>query len=103
MVRVLQGTQEEWRNVFFMTGGLVTGGVLVYLIFFTSGVEEWARTPAQTEDHELKKPETLSSLFMKMVRFGNQKGTWRIRACDALLCLILLHLKRQTQFVTDFR
>jgi len=52
MVRV-QGSREEWMNVFFICCGLYAFSTIVYALF-ASGVEQpWAKSePAKTADND---------------------------------------------------
>ncbi len=43
------GTQEEWRNVFYLAGAVKAFGALVFIIFGQSGVPEWAKPQTQSE------------------------------------------------------
>ena len=46
---VLQGTQEEWRTVFFLSGGLLLFSGLVYVILAEDGIAEWAKDKENSE------------------------------------------------------
>ncbi|VDN24239.1 unnamed protein product [Gongylonema pulchrum] len=39
-----QATEEEWRRVFFITGGILVVGLILYCVFATSDVQPWAKT-----------------------------------------------------------
>ena len=44
-----EGTQEQWRNVFFLSGAVDVFGALVFVIFGQSGVPEWAKPETENE------------------------------------------------------
>ena len=46
---LIQGSQSEWRNVFFMTGGVYLFGGLVYVFFGRGDIEQWAKNPVHIE------------------------------------------------------
>ncbi len=48
-----EGTQEQWRNVFFLSGAVNVFGAVVFVIFGQSGVPEWANTEVQSEKTSL--------------------------------------------------
>ena len=43
------GTQGQWRIVFFLAGAVKLLGALVFIVFGQSGVPEWAKQDAQNE------------------------------------------------------
>ena len=46
----MQGTQEEWRDVFFLSGGVLLFAGLVYILLAEGGVAEWAKGDENIDD-----------------------------------------------------
>ena len=71
----LQGSQGEWRNVFFMTGGIYLFGGFIYLILGSGNVEEWAKRPVKRNTDDSKKSEInpFDSSEEKMIGNGIHK------------------------------
>ena len=44
-----QGSQSEWRNVFFKTAGIYVFSGFTYLILGSGEIEEWAKNPVQAD------------------------------------------------------
>ncbi len=48
-----EGTETEWRNVFFLSGAVDVFGSLIFVIFGQSGIPEWATHDGQSEKKNL--------------------------------------------------
>ena len=53
-----QGSQAEWRSVFFLTAGVYLFGGLAYLIFGGGDVEDWAKPTTEKETVSNSKDKT---------------------------------------------
>ena len=51
LILFLQGNQEEWRTVFFLSGGLLIFAGLVYIVLAEDGIAEWAKDKKDIEQH----------------------------------------------------
>ena len=47
------GTRDEWLNVFYLAAGITIFGSVMYLLFGSSKLQEWAVPPSQRKDVEL--------------------------------------------------
>ena len=58
-----QDTQEEWRNVFYVCAGFTVFGAVVFGLFVSGEVEEWAKDKDdKLEDIEMRR--RLSSAYV---------------------------------------
>ena len=58
---IFWGTQEEWRIVFFICGGINLIGAVFYLIFAQGEVQEWAKSKQILNDMKCKIPPTINT------------------------------------------
>ena len=69
----MQGSQAEWRNVFFMTGGVYLFGGLVYLFFGRGDIERWARTTVYIEQGNMNMEEKEKSEINPVFTLSEKK------------------------------
>ena len=72
-----QGSQAEWRSVFFLTAGVYLFGGLAYLIFGGGDVEDWAKptTEKETVSDSKDKTSDVAPIFSLSRRKMSGKGT----------------------------
>ena len=66
---MLQSSQSEWQMVFYIAAGIYTVGALVYIMFGTGELQEWAvddvqvlvKSESLTGNHEAMKMLSKSS------------------------------------------
>ena len=63
----MQGTLEEWRRVFFISGAIELAAALVYILLAQDGIVDWALEPQELkqEQSEKQKTETQSIYTIK--------------------------------------
>ena len=54
----LQGSQEEWRTIFFLVVGLILFAAVIYGVFSTSELVAWAD---ESDEQNTKEDDTLES------------------------------------------
>jgi type VI protein secretion system component VasK len=49
----MQGTKAEWQRIFYIGAAILLAGILVFVMFASGEVQEWAKE-LQQEDEETK-------------------------------------------------
>ena len=55
---IKQGTQDEWRRVFFLSGGINIVCGVFFIIFADAEVQEWAKTENKNKQETVKEEMT---------------------------------------------
>ncbi|VDK75170.1 unnamed protein product [Gongylonema pulchrum] len=56
------GSQHEWQLVFWITGGILAAGTIIFCVFARGEVQPWALAdPTKEEERELKQPQLTNS------------------------------------------
>ena len=79
-----QGSQVEWRSVFFLTAGVYLFGGLAYLIFGGGDVEDWAKATTDKETVSDSKNKTSDFIPMFSLSRGEMSGTTTISSEDII-------------------
>ena len=52
-----QNTQAEWRNVFYVCAGFCMFGIIIFGLFATGELQEWAKDPEDDVEFTVQPPE----------------------------------------------
>ena len=79
----MQGTQEEWMLVFIIVAAINIIGAIVFFIFASGEVQDWALPPMHSKDQivsvvTVDSPKTLPPVRMEGNTAGNTKETYGI-------------------------